>query len=261
MLIGNNTLLFFEDKTLQRWTTADNRGVYPYFGINEIPAFVLISDTSETTATVQIFNASTDVAFGAAKTVTVTTNSTKKMLYFAGFTLSLGEAGCYYVKIVTGASVETYYSEVFGWTTDTDDNLRELGMLRIAASDLANYTLSNTYNMNLSGITYECFIEVEEPELNADVEEEGNEKPWGDIPVFNTLAFNHKYDVFGTEGIYRFLCWLRQLKTNGTVTFTYKGVAKSAYDIVCEKDSASKDTMAMSLEYKESDYSSVRNAI
>ena len=115
--------------------------------------------------------------------------------------------------------------------------------------------------MAMSTITYECFIEVDEPELDADIDEQGNEKPYGDIPVFNTLAFKHKYEIFGTEGIYRFLCFLRTLKTNGTITFTYKGVAKSGYDIICEKESASKDTMVMSLEYKESDYASSRNTI
>ena len=261
MLIGNNTLMFFEDQTLQRWATADNKLVYPYFGINDMPAFVLISDTAEASATVQIFNADTDVAFGAAKTVTLTTSGSNKQLFFAGFALAAGEAGCYYLKIVTNGAAETYYSEVFAWTTDSAANLKTLGLLRVTASSLANYTLANTYNVNLSGITFECFIEVEEPELDADTNEEGDEKPQGDIPVFNTLSFKHKYEIFGTEGIFRFLSWLRQLEINGTVTFTYKGVAKSAFDIICEKDSASKDTMAMSLEYKEDDYSSSRNAI
>lgn len=266
MLIGSNTLMFFEDKTLQRWTTADNKYVYPYFGINVMPAFVLISDTAETTANVLIFNASTDVSVGAIKAVTVTTinpglSSEAKLLYFAGFTLSGNDEGCYYLRITTGASVEYFYSEVFGWTEDSASNLKEKGMLKITASALANYTLANTYAMTLTGITLECFLKVQEPELDSDIKEEGNEKPYGDIPVFNTLAFKHKYDLFGTEGIYRFLKFLRILKTNGTITFTYKGVAKSGYDIVCEKDSASKDTMTMSLEYKESDYASSRNAI
>ena len=260
MLIGNNTLMFFEDKTLQRWTTADNKNIYPYFGINIMPAFVLISDTAETTATVQVFNATTDVAYGLPQDVAVSTNNTKKMLYFAGITLAAGVAGCYYLKIVTGATVETYYSEVFSWTTDSAANLKELGMLKITATS-SNYTLANLYNMTLTGIIYECFIEVQPPTLEAVTDEEGNEKPQGNIPTFNTLAFEHKYDVFGTEGIYRFLSWLRQLETNGTVTFTYKGVAKSAYDIICELDSATEDTTAMTLKYKESDFSSVRNAI
>ena len=261
MLIGSNTLMFFEDKTLQRWATADNKFVYPYFGINVMPAFVLISDTSEVSATVQIFNANTDVAFGATQAVTVTTNGSNKMLYFAVVTLAAGVEGCYYLKIVTNGSAETYYSEVFGWTEDSASNLKELGMLKITASALANYTLANTYAMDLSGITFECFLEVEEPELDADIKEEGNEKPYGDIPVFNTLAFKHEYELFGTEGIFRFLKFLRILKTNGTITFTYKGVAKNGYDIICEKDSASKDTMSMSLEYKENDYASSRNTI
>lgn len=260
MLIGSNTLMFFEDKTLQRWITADNKFIYPYFGINVMPAFVLISDTAQTSATVQIFDASDDSSFGATQVVTVTTNNTKKMLYFASVTLAAGVEGCYYLKIVTNGSAETYYSEVFSWTEDSAANLKELGMLKITASSLADYTLANTYAMNLTGITFECFLEVEDPELDSGIKEEGNEKPYGDIPVFNTLAFKHEYELFGTEGIYRFLCFLRILKTNGTITFTYNGVAKDSYDIICEKDSASKDTMSMSLEYKENDYSSSRNA-
>ena len=260
MLIGSNTLMFFEDKTLQRWTTADNKNVYPYFGINIMPAFVLISNTAQTSATVQVFNASTDVAYGAAQAVTVSTSGSYKQLFFASVTLAAGVEGCYYLKIVTAASTETYYSEVFGWTEDSASNLKELELLKITATS-SNYTLANAYNMTLTGITYECFIRVDTPTRESEIEEEGNEKPWGDIAVYNTLVFKHKYEIFGTEGIYRFLCFLRILKTNGTVTFTYKGVAKTGYDIVCELGEANKDTMSMTLEFKETDYSSSRNAI
>jgi len=261
MLIGNNTLRYWEDKTLQRWENADNQFIYPYFGTNKIPAFVLISDTAEEVAEVSIHDARTDDIFSTAKTVTVSTNGTKKMLYFAGITLTGGSDGCYYLKITTGLSAtETYYSEVFAWTEDSTSNLKELGLLKISAISAAT-NLANTYDITLTGITYECFIEVQEPEIDQDIKESGDEKPYGEIGNFNTLAFKHKYELLGDDSIFRFLCFLRILNTNGTVTFTYNGIADIGYDIICEKEDSTEDTISMSLEYKEVDYVSSSNEI
>jgi len=260
MLQGYNTLRYFETKDLQRWETTPQALVY--FGINKIPAFILISSTAQTAATVQIFNADTDVAFGAAKTVTVTTSGTKKILWFAGFTLSSGVAGCYYSKIVTAGATETYYSEVFQWTTDSTANLLELNLLKITAIS-GDITLGNTYQLVLTGFTFECFIEVEPPEFEPEITEQGDEKPYGDIAVYNTRVLKTKYNLLGTRDILIFLSGLRILKTNGTITFTYGGEATDAYDIVFEKSESltNDDLISMSLTYSSSDFISARNEI
>lgn len=263
MLIGYNTIKYFEDKTLQRWLNADNKFVFVYFATDLIPPFVLISDTAETSATVQIFNASTDASVGAAKAVAVTTNGSSKMLKFDGFDLSLGsDEGCYYAKIVTNGSAETYYSSVFYWTEDSESNLKELKLLKITAIS-SNITLANTYEIDLSDITYECFIEVLDPEVLQEITEKGDEKPYGDIGVFNTRIFKSTYELFGSSDILEFLSGLRILKTNGTITFTYNGIADDAFNIVFEAgdNHPEQDAISMSVEYTRTDYISARNEI
>jgi len=263
MLIGKfNTLQFLEDKTLQRWDNADNKQLYFYFLEQTIPAFVFVSDTAQSTATVQLFNKITEVAVGAAQSVTITTSGTKKILSYAGVTLPATglDCGSFYLKIVTGASVETYYSQVFGWVNTATANSATSNLLKITAVS-SNISLSNLYTIPLTGITYSCYIETEQPVEDADITEEGNEKPYGDIPVFNTLAFTYEHEIFGTKDIFRFLCGLRILKTNGTITFTYRGVDIHAYDITCEKDDSTEDTMSMKLKYKDTDYISSSNEI
>jgi len=261
MLQGYNTLRYFEDKTLQRWRNADNKHILVYFATNKIPAFVLISDTTEIEATVQIFDTD-DNAVGAAKTVTVTTSGTKKMLWFAGFTLTGLDAGCYYSKIVTGAGVETYYSEVFSWTEDSTANLKDLNLLKITATSAA-LTMGNTHEITLTGFTFECFIEVQEPEEEFEITEEGDEKPYGDIAIFNTRVLKYKFEILGTRDILEFLSGIRILKTNGTVTFTYNGDAMDAMDIILEKSESltNDEAISMSLSFTRSDYISARNEI
>ena len=266
MLLGCNTIRYFEDKSLQRWGNADNQYIFVYFATNLIPPFVLISDTAETSATVQIFDTD-DNAIGAAKTVTVTTINTglsteATHLKFDGFSLSGNDEGCYYAKIVTNGAAETYYSEVFYWTEDSTSNLKELGLLKITATS-SNITLKNIYEIDLTDISYECFIEVNEPNTNQEVSERGNEKPYGDIPVFNTRVIKRKYELLGTNDMLEFLSALRILKTNGTVTFTYKGVADGALNIIFEEaeDYSSQEAIAMSIEYTRDDFISARNEI
>jgi hypothetical protein len=53
------------------------------------------------------------------------------------------------------------------------------------------------------------------------------------------------------------------LEVNGTVTFTYRGVEMSAYDIVVEKkeSDAFDETAIILIKFKEQDYISVLNAV
>jgi len=266
MLVGCNTIRYFEDKSLQRWVNADNQYIFVYFATDLIPPFVLISDTAETSARVQIFDKNDD-SVGGTQVVAVSINGTKKMLKFDGLDLGLtSDEGCYYAKIETytgiGAAVETYYSEVFYWTEDSTSNLKESGLLKITAVS-SNITLGNTYEIDLSDITYECFIEVNEPETNQEISERGNEKPYGDIGVFNTRVLKRKYELLGTNDMFEFLSALRLFKTNGTVTFTYNGLAEDAFDIVFESsESYSKqEAISMSIEYTRTDYISANNEI
>jgi hypothetical protein len=262
MLIGYNSIRYFEDKALQRWENADNKYLYVWFKTNKIPPFVLISDTVETSATVQIFDANTDVSVGAAQAVTITTNGSNKQLKFDGFDLTGMDEGCYYSKIVTNGAAETYYSEVFAWTEDSAANLKENGLLKLTVTS-SNITLGGTYEIDLTNITYECFFEVQDPDETPDTKEKGVEKPQGDVPIFNTRVLKLKFQFVGNYDLLEFLSGLRELSTNGTVIFTYKGLARTALDIIFELEETHPDQEAISgsLQYTRNDYLSSRNAI
>jgi len=262
MLIGYNTIRYFEDKTLQRWETADNQHIFVYFATDLIPPFVLISDTAQATATVQIFDTD-DNAVGAAKAVTITASGSYKQLKFDGFDLALtSDEGCYYAKIVTNGSAETYYSEVFYWTENSTANLKENGLLKISATS-SSITLSGTYNIDLTDITYECFFEVQDPSEEPDIQESGAEKPYGDITTFNTRVLKPSFSFVGNYDMLEFLSGLRALATNGAVVFTYKGHSRTAMDIIfsLEETHADQELISGSLRYTRNDYISSRNAL
>jgi len=262
MLIGYNTIRYFEDKTLRRWDNADNKHLYVWFKTNKIPPFVLISDTIQTSATVQIFDANTDIAVGAAQAVTITTNGSYNQLKFDGFDLTGMDEGCYYSKIVTASDTETYYSEVFAWTEDSTSNLKENGLLKISATS-SNITLGGTYEIDLTDITYECFIEVQDPNEEPDTKESGVEKPYGDVSVFNTRVLKPSFNFVGNYDLLEFLTGLRALSTNGAVIFTYKGLSRTAIDIVfsLEENHAGQELITGSIRYTRNDYISSRNAL
>jgi hypothetical protein len=324
MLIGYNSIRYFEDKALQRWENADNKYLYVWFKTNKIPPFVLISDTVETSATVQIFDANTDAVVGAAQAVTITTNGSNKQLKFDGFDLTGMDESCYYSKIVLGAitykntldgdtgtptggsaladgvgttgwwyrctTAGTYnygsgditlavgdnliyngttwekttdiYSEVFAWTEDSTANLKENGLLKLTVTS-SNITLGGTYEIDLTNITYECFFEVQDPDETPDTKEKGVEKPQGDVPIFNTRVLKLKFQFVGNYDLLEFLSGLVELSTIGTVIFTYKGLARTALDIIFELEETHPDQEAISgsLQYTRNDYLSSRNAI
>lgn len=258
MLLGYNPLEYYESKALQRWLTADNKDVVAVYETKKIPAFILISDTSQSSATVQVFNAEDDSPIDSSDTVTVTASDSNKELKYAGSTISPAQnEGYYYLKIITNGSAETYYSEVFGWKDDPSD------LLKITAVS-ADILLADTYQINMAlPLTFESYLYAEEAETDADIFEEGVEKPYGDIPVFNMLNKVNSFEVYGTRAIFLYLAGLRVLKTNGTVTFVYNGVSMSAYDITAEKkeSTAFDEVVIITLKFKEENYISSLNDI
>lgn len=259
MILGYNTILYYEDKALRRWDNSDSE-ITTKFATNTIPAFVLISDTSETSGTVQIFNAYTDIAVGSTQAITVTSSGSNKILRYAGGTLSGQSEGCYYSKIVLGSDV--IYSDVFEWIDTSISNLKDRRLLKITATS-SDLTLGNTYTIDLDSFTFECYLETRQYEIEPEVNEESVEKPYGVIPTFNTRGLKYKYTIIGDRGMLEFLSGLRILKTNGTVYFSYKGEQICAFDIEFEKeDSVSfDDGIEMSLTIKNENYISSRNAI
>lgn len=253
MLQGYNILEFYTSSALQRWTDLENKDATFIFETNVIPPFFLISDSTQTTGTVQVFDTD-DNAIDSAKPITVTDNTTYTSLKYTGVTLTGLDCGYYYLKIVLGSNVDIYYSEVFRWEDDVTD------FLNINATS-SNITLGSSYELDLSSITFDCYLDAEESFDEIEITEEGVEKPYGDVPVFNTMNMTHTFSIFSSRSMLRFLFGLRILETNGTITFTFNGRELSAYDIVVEKgDTVGYDeSVIVDIKFKETNYISSRN--
>ena len=253
MLQGYNILEFYTSVDLQRWENLENKESIFTFPTNIIPPFFLVSTTYTATATtVQVFDASTDVAIDIAKTVITSDLTTYMTFKYLGATLTGLDCGNYYLKIVNGTNI--FYSEVFAWEDDITDYLK----INATSNSL---TLGQDYTIDLTGITFTCYVSAEESFDELEVTEEGVEKPYGDIPVFNTLNTSHGFDVFGNRSMLRFLFGLRILETNGAVSFAFGGRTYDAYDILVEKGESIgyDDTNTITIKFKENNYISSKN--
>jgi hypothetical protein len=235
LLAQYNTLGFYTDKTARQWDKsielgADHEMYRVFFQANKIPAFQLIVDNA-TSATVQLMDGN-DVLVGTAKTVTVEAATGYVKLIYLGETLTGGNVlpdGDYSLKVVT--NLETFYSDIFGWTSDSED-LNDLLKISCVSSDIR---LGRTYILNLTGFTFECYLNAIYLGINPEFEEEVSQKDGINNVLYGNLVNQRQWDIDGCEYIFRFLLGLRVLESNGTVTVTWKGVSYTANDIMAEK--------------------------
>jgi len=235
LLAQYNTLGFYTAKIARQWDKsielgADYEMYRVFFQTNKIPAFQLIVSAA-TTATVQLMNGS-DVLVGSAKTVTVEAGTGYKRLIYLGETLTGGSVltdGNYSLKVVT--NLDTFYSDVFGWTSDAND-LNDLLKISCISSDIR---LGRNYLLNLTGLTYECYLNAIYLGINPEFEEEVSQKDGTNNVLYGNLVNQRQWDIDGCEYIFKFLLGLRVLESNGTVTVTWKGVSYTANDIMAEK--------------------------
>ena len=258
MVLGYNILDHFETKSQQRWTWSHSPDLVTVLTTGVIPPFVLVSDSAQVSATVQIFSAIDDSSVGAAQAIVLSSAPNSNQYFkYAGATGIGAVAGCYYYKIVTAGDTETYYSEVFEWASTYTN------MLKVVASGLTAITLGGQYVMDLTSLTFTSYYKTERSTLDKDIKEKGAEKPYGDIPTFNTRNLVNKFTILGGKEIFAYLSGLRVLDVNGTIVFTYNSMVMTAYDIVVDKeDSISLDEAILtSIEFKETNYISARNTI
>lgn len=259
MVLGYNILDHFESLSLQRYQWADNVDIVTILTTGVIPAFVLISDTAQANGTasgvLQMHDASDNSTIGTVKDVVISTSGSNKQIKYVGTTGVSATNTCVYYKITL--SDQTIYSEVFQWATDYTD------MLKVNCSSMANLTLGGTYNIDMSSITWTSYYRTERSKTTSDISEKGVEKPYGDIPVFNTRNLINEFTIVGGREIFKYLSGLRILETNSTIVFTFNSVVMTAYDIqVEEQENYSLDeAIDMTLSFKEANYISSRNAI
>ena len=235
LLAQYNTLGFYTAKTARQWDMAISEGadteIYRvFFETNHIPAFELIVSAG-TSATVQLID-STDTLVGSAKTVTVESATGYVKLIYLGETLTGGNVltdGDYSLKVTNGG--EVYYSDIFGWTSDVD-NLNDLVKISVVSSD---FKLGRSYVANMTGLTFECYLNAIYLGINPEFEEEVSQRDGTNNVLYGNLVNQRQFDIDGCEYIFKFLLGLRVLESNGTVSVTWKGVTYTANDIMAEK--------------------------
>lgn len=232
-----NIVGFYTSKAARQWDRFKGEGhneelFRVFLPTNKIPAVQVIVD-SASTATIQLFNTD-DTAISSVLNMTVEAGTGYKRLIYAGTTLTGKTDGDYYLKIVNTIGVgntETYYSDVFGWTSDSDD-LNDLLKISAVSSDFRAW---KNYNFNMTGITHECYVNAEYLGLTPEFEDEIVKRDGANNIVYGTLTLTRTWEVYACEYIYKFLLGLRILESNGTVTVTWKGNSYTANDILAEK--------------------------
>jgi len=221
---------FYTSKDARAWDKLEKDGNPEIFRVflktNKVPAVQLIVSVS-TSATMQLYTA-TDVAIGSPLTMTVESATGYKRIKYIGTTLEDKDDGDYYLKITNGE--ETYYSDVFGWTSNSD-YFDELIKISAVSSDIR---LGRTYSMNLTSFTFECYMNAIYLGLRPEFEDEVAQKDGSNNVLYGNLVPSHEFDLDATEYIYRFLLGLRVLEVNGTVTVTWQGKSYTANDIMAE---------------------------
>lgn len=228
-----NILGFYDSVGKRTWNRQDDTGVIKelfrvFIQTNKIPAVALIVDAA-TSATLYLLD-SNDNEVGSALTMTVEEVTGGKALIYTGTTLSGNADGDYSLKIVNGS--ETYYSDIFGWTSNSE-YLADL--LKVSAVS-SNIRLGTGYILNLTGFTFECYLNYEYVGIAPEFQDEIAEKHGAVNVTWGTLIPKHEFKIDGNEYIHRFLMGLRILESNGTVTISTNNNTFTAKDITAEKD-------------------------
>ena len=225
MIYDFNILGFYSVKANRQYDRADNKYVIHHFETNKIPAFQLILDSTITTATYKLFDVDENEIANGSITVQNDVNEAGtnfSRLIQLGTTLSSKEDGFYYIEI-TYDSTNYIYSDVFCWETDVSE------YLKIVATS-ANMLLGG-FELNLAGFTYLVYLDANDPVNEYELEEEGEEKTFGNEPLFNSRNHVRTFEITGYGATLSFLAGLRTVYSNGEVTLTYGGESIGIYDI------------------------------
>lgn len=253
MLQGNNPIQFFENLEDTRFKNADILDFIVIYQNSKIPPFSVIHVTEETTASIILRDENNEeiVTIGG---LIVEDQGDAKSITFVGADSAGNDDGCYYIELIIGT--EHFYSEFFSWKTDL---YKFLGF-EIASADI---TIGNKYKLPLSLFTNNFYLQYNGISIESEINEDGVEKPWGDIPSFSTSNIRRKANINGTDQIFRMLSSIRPIKVNADVNIKIKGIKYSIYDTNVEiaDDNTFGESMIIDFSYKESDFISTRNEI
>ena len=255
MLQGINIFDFFKSINSRRWDNADVKEYCVVFATGFVPPFIAVTKTSSTVASVTLVNEISGEDEVSYNVSLVNSNEDGyKILTFVEKSLTGKDCGYYYFRVTIGTSV--YYSEVFGWSS----SLSKLVKFEVYSESV---TFAGVHELPMTSISNTFYLFQNGSTINAEISEDGVEKPYGDIPLFNTLNILRTISINGTNQIFRYLSALRILHVNGQVDVTIDNEKKQIYDIRCEVDTDNSFGIYVQINfiYKEIDFVSVRNEI
>lgn len=256
MLLGYNTLEYYNNKSEQIWLTSDNQNIVMLFNNGVVPQFVLISDLAMVSATIGIYNAYSDIQVGDNFNAIISNNEDAIQLKFLGNNIVDENDGYYYSKITTNNN-DIIYSSVFAWNSNNN-----LDILNISAIS-ANIKIANTYTIDLTGITFNSYVFADKGDIDIDIVEEGIDKPNGIEIKFNTSNTLNLFEITGNRNLYKYIKILRTISINGVVNFQYNNVImNNCNNIVVEKKESTDfgKFMIFILEFRENNFiSSINN--
>lgn len=253
MLQGYNIFEFYKSKEYRKYNNTDFEEYVAIFHINLMPPFNIVTSDTGSSGTFKLLDASNDAEIGSG-VLSVTASGDDNILSFYGEELAGKNDGYYYYQVTFNGNI--YYSDVFGWCSDVSELLE----LTIDSSDI---TLGFNHVIPLSQYTYNVYLQVFGTNIEPETNEDGIEKPYGDIPAFSTTSIIHNILVNGDNQVFRFLAGLRAVKVNGTIQITLNGVTKDTYDfnVEVESNEGFGQMMVISFKFKEFDFISSRNEI
>lgn len=261
MIYSYNTLGYYETKANRQYDNTGNERVLHHFITNSVPSFQVIVDSVLTpTATYQVYDIDDVIISSGSVTVENSTDSLGNAygrLIFLGATTSGKDDGFYYIKITYNTN-QYIYSDVFCWRSsfDSDDYIK----ITATTSDMN----IGGFSMNMTGFTYTVYLEAKNFSEEYPVEEEGVQKTYGDIAVFNSRNHINEFDITGYRKTLNFLAGLRTVNVNGTVTIFFANETSIIYDIEAPDKKSSynnSDIIIIGFKFKLTDYLQAKNEI
>lgn len=252
MIYVYGTLGFYTAKASRQYDNTDNQGVIHHFAVNTIPNVQIIVDSAVVSASYKLYDEDdAEVASGTCTVNSLTNDAgtAYSQIIIEDETTSGKADGKYYLKVTHGTT--NLYSDMFCWKTTVTD------YLKIEADAAA----MNIGGFPTASLTHTIYLDSHKFVEDYEIQEEGAEKTYGNIPHFTSRNRVHTHDIVGYGKTYNFLAGLRVAEVNGTVKVTWGGEESEVYDINVEKKAGNGDTYAIELKFKLKDYLQTYNNI
>lgn len=266
MLRGINILGFYNSFQHSRWNNTDIRDYIVTFQKGIVPVFFLPLRTGNIEEVqCDIINVTTNEVVDTFDLVRVNYPDSNVLVKCHGHYFETALEGSYYLGIkFVGYSSYTRCSEVFQWLSQPISN-KNLAYFKYKSYDLVlNNNMILDYSVVQNYFT-DFYLYYNGVSVSCEIVEDGVEKPYGNVPVFNTITTKNIVEINGTKDILKFLFLLRLIETNGEVTITlnsgFETYTCKNISVSIKDDNSFTDNTIINFEFSDEDYISVRNEI